>query len=56
MIHFIVEYLEGPEGKFFFDIDFNTVPETIQVLNHELENMITNNEIKVQIKVKYIND
>lgn len=58
MFIFIVDYIRGPEGQFFFDIDLDGIPlpKDIDALNALLKQMIDNDEIIVKINVKYITE
>lgn len=55
MIKFIVDYLEGPEGSFFFDIKFESIPQTVEELRLALKTLIIDKGIIVKLKVQYIN-
>lgn len=58
MFVFIVDYLRGPEGQFFFNIDLNAIklPKNIDALNILLKKLIDNDEIIVRINAKYITE
>lgn len=58
MILFIVEYISGPEGQFFFNIvlDEVPIPKNIDAINVLLKKLIDNDKIIVQINAKYITE
>ena len=58
MFIFIVDYIRGPEGQFFFDIDLDGIPlpKNIDDLNALLKTLIDNDEIIVKINAKYITE
>lgn len=54
MVKFIVDYLEGPEGSFFFYIKFKSLPQDVEELRLALETLIIDKEIVIKINVQYI--